>query len=303
MPAALSDPIQYAPVTRPYRRWLALSIAVLLHLALLGSVAGLPFVASPPPATSLDVVLVTRASSMPVEAAAIAEQDQRAAGQPETSDPAEARALAQARQPRHEAAPPPTEPAASHQRVREALATPDASEPVASPATSERAAEAHQDAPGAVSPSPTAASADSAVGRDSMAEAASSRREQGRSLEVAGTSGESSRQAARQAAEARYIDDWTRRIEVYGNRAHPAPRELHGQLRIRVVIARDGELRQAEVIQSSGHAELDRAALDTVHGAAPYRPFDDDMGALDSLSITRVWRFGQGNHYGVRQGP
>lgn len=300
MPAALSDPIQYAPVTRPYRRWLALSIAVLLHLALLGSVAGLPFVASPPPVTSLDVVLVTRASSTPVEVAAIAEQDQRAAGQPETSDPAEARALAQARQPRHEAALPPTEPDSSRQRVREALATPGASELAASPATSEHAAEAYQDAPGAVSPSPTA---DSAVGRDSMAEAANSRREQGRSPEVAGPSGERSRQAARQAAEARYIDDWTRRIEVYGNRAHPAPRELHGQLRIRVVIARDGELRQAEVIQSSGHAELDRAALDTVHGAAPYRPFDDDMGALDSLSITRVWRFGQGNHYGVRQGP
>ncbi|SDI93473.1 energy transducer TonB [Billgrantia gudaonensis] len=303
MPAALSDPIHYAPVTRPYRRWLALSIAVLLHLALLGSVAGLPFGASSPPATSLDVVLVTRASSAPVEAAAIAEQNQRAAGQPDTSDPAEARALTQTRQPRREAALPPTQPTASRQRAREALATLDASDPAVFPTTSERAAEAHQDAPGAVSPSPTAASADSAVGRDSMAEAASSRREQGRSLEVAGFSGESSRQAAQQAAEARYIDDWTRRIEAYGNRVHPAPPELHGQLRIRVVIGRDGELRQTEVVQSSGHAELDRAALETVHGAGPYRPFDGDMGALDSLSITRVWRFGQGNHYGVRQGP
>ncbi|MFW6346764.1 MAG: energy transducer TonB, partial [Halomonas sp.] len=102
------------------------------------------------------------------------------------------------------------------------------------------------------------------------------------------------------AAEARYIDDWTRRVEAYGNRVHPAPRHLHGQLRIRVVIGREGELRQAEVIQSSGHPELDQAALDTVHGAAPYRPFDAGMGDLDSLSITRVWRFGEGNHYGVR---
>ncbi|WP_163577113.1 energy transducer TonB [Halomonas faecis] len=299
MPAALSDPIQYAPVTRPYRRWLAVSAAVLLHLALLGSVAGLPFVASLPPATSLDVVLVTRASSTPVEAAAMAEQDQRAAGQPETSDPAEARALAQARQPRHEAAASTAEPP---QPSPEELAV-DASQLVASRTASARDAELRPGAARSDTVSPATASADSASGRDRVAEAAQSRREQGQSPEVAGPSGQRSRQAARQAAEARYIDDWTRRIEVYGNRAHPAPRELHGQLRIRVVIARDGELRQAEVIQSSGHAELDRAALDTVHGAAPYRPFDDDMGALDSLSIIRVWRFGQGNHYGVRQGP
>ncbi|EWG98733.1 energy transducer TonB, partial [Halomonas sp. BC04] len=110
----------------------------------------------------------------------------------------------------------------------------------------------------------------------------------------------SQRPAAQRAAEARYIDDWTRRVEDYGNRVHPAPRHLEGQLRIRVVIGRDGQLRQAEVVQSSGHTELDQAALDTVHGAGPYRPFDSGMGELDSLSITRVWRFGQGNHFGVR---
>ncbi|WP_444678852.1 energy transducer TonB [Halomonas sp. E19] len=81
---------------------------------------------------------------------------------------------------------------------------------------------------------------------------------------------------------------------------HPAPPHLHGQLRIRVVIGRDGQLRQAEVVQSSGHPELDQAALATVHGAGPYRPFDSGMGELDSLSITRIWRFGQGNHFGVR---
>ena len=54
------------------------------------------------------------------------------------------------------------------------------------------------------------------------------------------------------------------------------------------------------MIQSSGHPELDRAALDTVHGAAPYRPFDAGMGELDSLSISRICRFGEGNDYGVR---
>ncbi|HET8791368.1 MAG TPA: TonB family protein, partial [Modicisalibacter sp.] len=60
------------------------------------------------------------------------------------------------------------------------------------------------------------------------------------------------------------------------------------------------QLRLAEVIQSSGHPELDRAALKTVRGAAPYRPFDSGMGARDSLAITRVWRFGEGNNFGVQ---
>ena len=136
-------------------------------------------------------------------------------------------------------------------------------------------------------------------GRDLLADATRSIREQGLAPESPGETG-APRQAAERAAEARYIDDWTRRVEAYGNRVHPAPRHLHGQLRIRVVVGREGELRQAEVIQSSGHPELDQAALDTVHGAAPYRPFDAGMGNLDSLSITRVWRFGEGNHYGVR---
>nr|WP_282103584.1 TonB family protein [Halomonas getboli] len=120
------------------------------------------------------------------------------------------------------------------------------------------------------------------------------------SADYAGDAAGAARPAAQRAAEARYIDDWTHRVEDYGNRVHPAPPELDGQLRIRVVIGRDGQVRRAEVIQSSGHSELDQAALDTVHGAAPYRPFDAGMGELDSLSITRIWRFGEGNDYGVR---
>ncbi|WP_016854135.1 TonB family protein [Halomonas smyrnensis] len=137
-------------------------------------------------------------------------------------------------------------------------------------------------------------------GRDLLAQATASIREQGLSADYAGDASGAVRPAAQRAAEARYIDDWTRRVEDYGNRVHPAPRELAGQLRIRVVIGRDGQVRRAEVIQSSGHPELDRAALDTVHGAAPYRPFDAGMGELDSLSISRIWRFGEGNDYGAR---
>lgn len=301
MPAMLSDPIRYAPVTRPYRRWLAASAALLLHLVLLAAVARLPFAPTPAESVSLEVVLVTRPSEAPVDAEAIAEAAQRAAGAASDEAPAEARAapldppVPDGREAPATPAEPPEPPPAEAERAEEARERPRDAESADAPRDSA--------SPAADEPAAPGASAPAASGRDLLAQATTSIREQGLSSEAAGPREEGDRQAARRAAEARYIDDWTRRVEDYGNRVHPAPRHLHGQLRIRVVIGRDGELRQAEVIQSSGHPELDQAALDTVQGAAPYRPFDSGMGDRDSLSITRVWRFGQGNHFGVRQGP
>ncbi|MBS9403407.1 TonB family protein [Halomonas sp. TRM85114] len=290
MSVLISDPTHYAPVTRPYRRWLAVSLALLIHLVVIGVVASWQFTPAPAERTSLDVVLVTRPTAPPTEAEAIADADQRAAGQQQEQAPAETRAATSDVDP-----------------ATQALAQqPDRADPDALPAANVSPGETQTLPEPSVSAPPTVASAErptaapSASGRDLLAQATASIREQGLAAETLGPGGDTHQQAARRAAEARYIDDWTRRVEDYGNRVHPAPREFSGQLRIRVVVGRDGELRQAEVVQSSGHAELDQAALDTVHGAAPYRPFDPGMGDLDSLSITRVWRFGQGNHYGVR---
>ncbi len=296
MSACASDPIRYAPVTRPYRRWLALSLALLLHLAVIGAVGGWQFAAPPAPRSTLDVVLVTRPAESPVDADAIAEADQQAAGEPDEAVPAESLAA-----PLEEL--PMVQESASEVAPVETEARPD--EPAPPEAESEPPGEAlpepRESAPQAAgAAAPPSDTVPSASGRDLLAQATRSIREQGLSQESPGPADDEPRQAAQRAAEARYIDDWTRRVEEYGNRVHPAPRHLQGQLRIRVVIGRDGELRQAEVVQSSGHAELDQAALDTVRGATPYRPFDAGMGSLDSLSITRVWRFGQGNHYGVR---
>ncbi|SFT52762.1 TonB family protein [Halomonas saccharevitans] len=305
MSSILSDPIQYAPVTRPHRHWLAWSLALLLHLVVIGVVASRQFAPAPPvERTSVDVVLVSRPAQAAVEAEAIAEADQRAAGTPQAQAPAEARAAPMEALPERQAAEPevdPATPAAPQQaeapEPERASETPAAEAFREAPSTPEPRESAPQSAERSARP---AAAAPSASGRDLLAQATASIRDQGLSPEYAGEQPGEGRPAAQQAAEARYIDDWTRRVEDYGNRVHPAPRELAGQLRIRVVVGRDGQVRQAEVIQSSGHAELDQAALDTVHGAAPYRPFDRGMGHLDSLSITRVWRFGQGNHYGVQ---
>ncbi|WP_305038587.1 energy transducer TonB [Halomonas alkalisoli] len=307
MAVTISDPIRYAPVTRSYRRWLALSAALLLHLALIGVVASFRFAPAPAERSSLDVVLVTQPAEIPVEADAMAEADQQAAGEPSEEAPAESRAAAMEEIPVLEAPESAVDPAttAEPERAAQSETEPAPAEeapPSAEVARDESAVpEPRESAPQASeSPTAPATAAPSASGRDLLAQATSSIREQGLAPSVEGPSADSQRPAAQRAAEARYIDDWTRRVEDYGNRVHPAPRHLDGQLRIRVVIGRDGQLRQAEVVQSSGHTELDQAALDTVHGAGPYRPFDSGMGELDSLSITRVWRFGQGNHFGVR---
>ncbi|MFP4136897.1 MAG: TonB family protein [Halomonas sp.] len=301
----VNDPVQYAPVTRPYRRWLAASLALLLHLAVIGTVASWQFAAPPPERESLDVVLVTRESEAVVDADAIAEAAQEAAGSEQEEAPAESRsapveAPAASQQGAADVDPAtPADPEAA-ERV-ESEARPDESAPPAAQQATEEAPPTPREAPQAAdAPGEPSVAAPSASGRDLLADATRSIREQGLAPESPGDDAGAPRQAAGRAAEARYIDDWTRRVEAYGNRVHPAPRHLHGQLRIRVVIGREGELRRAEVIQSSGHPELDQAALDTVHGAAPYPPFDAGMGDLDSLSITRVWRFGEGNHYGVR---
>lgn len=303
----LSDPIRYAPVTRAYRHWLAWSLALLLHLVVIGVVASRPFAPAPVERTSIDVVLVSRPSPEAVEAAANAEAHQRAAGTPQEQAPAEARAAPMDELPERQAAEPEVDPATPAEPERAARPAPERASEASEPPAAERPREAQatpeprDSAPqSAETSAPPTASAPSASGRDLLAQATTSIREQGLASEFAGEQPGEGRQAAQRAAEARYIDDWTRRVEDYGNRVHPAPRHLEGQLRIRVVIGRDGQVRRAEVVQSSGHAELDQAALDTVHGAAPYRPFDRGMGNLDSLSITRVWRFGQGNHYGVQ---
>ncbi|ATJ81023.1 TonB family protein [Halomonas beimenensis] len=307
MVAPVNDPIRYAPVTRPHRHWLAWTVSLLLHLAIIGVVASRQFAPSPPASSALDVVLVSRPAEAPVEAEALAESAQRAAGETAESPPAEARAAPLESMPARQAAERAVDPATPAEPQAPARPAPQARVDEAAPPAEERTREEavtpdpRESAPQSADTAATStAAAPSASGRDLLAQATASIREQGLSADHAGEASGVARPAAQQAAEARYIDDWTRRVEDYGNRVHPAPAELEGQLRIRVVIGRDGQVRRAEVIQSSGHAELDQAALDTVHGAAPYRPFDAGMGELDSLSITRIWRFGEGNHYGVR---
>jgi protein TonB len=73
-----------------------------------------------------------------------------------------------------------------------------------------------------------------------------------------------------------YLDGWRRRVERIGTLNYPSVaqrRSLTGNPVIEVTISRDGRLQSAVIRQSSGHPEIDAAALDILKLASPFEPF------------------------------
>ena len=103
--------------------------------------------------------------------------------------------------------------------------------------------------------------------------------------------------SAKQAADAAYLLDWRRRLEAVGNKYYPEASiryGLYGDLRLLVVIKKDGALEDIRVLKSSGYAVLDEAAIKIVRMAAPYSPFPAELAATtDKLEIVRTWQFQQ----------
>ncbi len=92
-----------------------------------------------------------------------------------------------------------------------------------------------------------------------------------------------------------YLDSWKRRIEQVGtvNFPNAARRSrLSGSPLIEVVLASSGGLVRADVRRSSGHGELDRAALDILKLATPFEPFPEALAARhDVLRFAYEWQF------------
>ncbi len=317
--AFVTDPIRYAPVNRGYRQWLAGALAVALHVVVFAVATQWQWAppVKPREPVSIDVVLARQPSVEPQAAQAIAAAAQQGSGPESTGRTVEEQVASRVAAP--PAPPQPQAPASPEAPLapQEPPAAPAPSEPAPQPDPAPQASSPEpppkpepaprpEAPPEPASPSKPASPPKASSPPDAqalLAQASASVRERGFDSSAAGGGDDSasdSQKAAQRAAKARYIDAWSRRVEEYGNRYYPAPKALDGQLRIRVVIGRDGQLREAEVIQSSQQPELDQAALDTVRGAAPYRPFDRGMGERDSLTITRVWQYGKGNNFGVR---
>ncbi|SMF61069.1 protein TonB [Alteromonadaceae bacterium Bs31] len=101
--------------------------------------------------------------------------------------------------------------------------------------------------------------------------------------------------SAKSSADAAYLNAWTQKIEVIGNKNFPEEalsNEIFGNLRLAVLINHLGVVENIEITQSSGHKILDDAALQIVRLAAPFDRFPPEIQKnTDQLEIIRTWRF------------
>lgn len=98
----------------------------------------------------------------------------------------------------------------------------------------------------------------------------------------------------REYAYATYMRAWVDRIVRVGNLNYPQEareRGLHGDVIVTVALRRDGSIDDIQIIQSSGHAVIDKAVKAIIRLAAPFPPLPHDMKKVDLLYITRTWEF------------
>lgn len=98
-----------------------------------------------------------------------------------------------------------------------------------------------------------------------------------------------------------YREEWRKKVERVGNLNYPQEakkQQIHGSLRLLVVIARDGSVVDLQVLESSGYPVLDNAALRIVRLSAPFAPFTGELArTYDQIEIIRTWRFERGDRF------
>ena len=100
--------------------------------------------------------------------------------------------------------------------------------------------------------------------------------------------------SAKTAVEAAYLEMWHQKVERIGQVNYP-PGGIEGELSVLAIVNQDGSLREARILEPSGHAALDQATLRIVRLAAPFSHFPTDLRKdYDRLEIVRQWRFERG---------
>ncbi len=96
---------------------------------------------------------------------------------------------------------------------------------------------------------------------------------------------------------AAYEKNWQNKVERIGNMNYPEAAQdgrLSGALELSVGINTDGSLYRVDVLRSSGHKELDDAAINIVKLASPYAKLPEGVrDEVDILFIKRRWIFTQ----------
>ncbi|MEO7773800.1 MAG: TonB family protein [Steroidobacteraceae bacterium] len=99
----------------------------------------------------------------------------------------------------------------------------------------------------------------------------------------------------RESLLAPYLDSWKQRVEKIGTVNYPSAAQrmgLRGSPVVEVAIKADGALLAASIRRSSGHAEIDAAALQILHLASPFNPFPPDLSAkYATLRFAYEWQF------------
>jgi protein TonB len=104
-----------------------------------------------------------------------------------------------------------------------------------------------------------------------------------------------------------YLASWKRRVERVGTVNYPSAAQrqgLTGNPVIEVALLADGRLRDASIKRSSGHAEIDAAALNILKLASPFEPFPPELAARhDVLRFAYEWQFQGGRLRGSVSSP
>ncbi len=102
----------------------------------------------------------------------------------------------------------------------------------------------------------------------------------------------------RESQIAAYLDGWKRRVEQVGTRHFPEAARRRGPTGnpvLEVAIRADGSLQQVLLRRSSGHREIDNAALGIVRLAAPFEPFPPSVRTrYPVLRFAYEWQFQSG---------
>ena len=100
-----------------------------------------------------------------------------------------------------------------------------------------------------------------------------------------------------------YLDSWRRKIERVGTMNFPdvaRRQKLSGTPVIEVTIGSDGRLLETVVRRSSGHVEIDEAAMRILKLAAPFDPFPPELTSKhDEIRIAYEWQFLGGDSQGA----
>ena len=93
------------------------------------------------------------------------------------------------------------------------------------------------------------------------------------------------------SSEESYLKTWSKKCEDVGRRNYPQ-KNVEGRATTRVVIARSGNLIEANIIKTSGSSLIDKAILKTIKEASPFQPFNTEMlKEYDVIEFERIWQF------------